>query len=145
VHAALVRLKAFLEGRGSEVRIIYLPPAEGGAKQGLDDFFVAVHSVEDLLALSTDQLRVPPGSSTASPRPPSYRATPEGLVWDRPTQDGFEPVPLTNFSATIEREIVRDDGVGRSCIFRANATEGWSGPARGAALDESANPSSGLR
>ena len=122
VHAALVRLKAFLEGRGSEVRTIYLPPAEGGAKQGLDDFFAAGHTVEDLLALSTDQLRVPPGSSTATPRPPSYRATPKGLVWDRPTtRNGFEPTLLTNFCATITREVLRDDGVDSSRVFRVEA------------------------
>src|SRR5260370_1903665 len=38
VHAALARLKAFLESRGARVRVVYLPPGTGGAKLGLDDF-----------------------------------------------------------------------------------------------------------
>jgi hypothetical protein len=92
VYVALARLKAFLERRGSEVRIIYLPPAAGGAKQGLDDYLAGGSTIQDLLALATDELRVPLGGE-ATPQPPSYRATPEGLVWDRPTRKGSEADP----------------------------------------------------
>lgn len=38
VHAALERLKAFLERRESDVKVIYLPPGPHGEKTGLDDF-----------------------------------------------------------------------------------------------------------
>jgi len=41
VHAALVRLKSFLELRGAIVRVIRLPAGEGGTKVGLDDFLAA--------------------------------------------------------------------------------------------------------
>lgn len=57
VHCALTRLKAFLESRGADVKIIYLPSGAGGAKVGLDDYFAAGHTVDELLALATDNLR----------------------------------------------------------------------------------------
>ena len=60
VHAAMVRLKAFLETREAEVGIIYLPPGEGAKKQGVDDYLVAGHSVPDLLSHATTELRKPP-------------------------------------------------------------------------------------
>lgn len=49
VREAMVRLKRFLEMRGAEVAIIYLPAGEGGAKVGLDDYLAAGHTVDDLL------------------------------------------------------------------------------------------------
>lgn len=57
VHNALARLKAFLASRGADVLIVYLPAGPGGAKQGLDDFFAAGHSVDDLLALASSEMR----------------------------------------------------------------------------------------
>jgi hypothetical protein len=39
-----------------------------------------------------------------------YRATPQGLVWEKPTKDGPTDVLLTNFTATITAEITEDDG-----------------------------------
>ncbi|MBP7748479.1 MAG: DUF927 domain-containing protein [Phycisphaerae bacterium] len=40
-----------------------------------------------------------------------YRATPQGLVYMKPTRDGDVPVPLTNFTAQIVAQVVLDDGV----------------------------------
>ena len=60
VHAALVQLKAFLESRGAKVKVIYLPSGDGAAKQGVDDYLVSGHTVDDLLALATTELRAPP-------------------------------------------------------------------------------------
>lgn len=65
VYLALCRLKALLESRGAVVRIVYLPPAEGGGKVGLDDFLAAGHGPGDLLALATDALREPPADDVA--------------------------------------------------------------------------------
>jgi hypothetical protein len=67
VGAALGRLKAFLEGRGATVKLLYLPPGEHAEKIGLDDFIaqkkIARRSDTDirdaLLALATDELRKP--------------------------------------------------------------------------------------
>src|SRR5262249_26884983 len=53
VSNALKRLKGFLELRDANVKIIYLPSAEGGIKVGLDDYFAAGHTVDDLLTHAT--------------------------------------------------------------------------------------------
>jgi hypothetical protein len=69
VHQALVRLKAFLESRHADVRLVYLPSGRGGAKVGLDDFLAAGHACDDLLALATTELRSSPAARWDSPRP----------------------------------------------------------------------------
>lgn len=51
VRLALVRLKGFLEARGAVVEVVYLPATDDGAKQGIDDFLAAGHSLSDLEAL----------------------------------------------------------------------------------------------
>jgi hypothetical protein len=53
VHAALKRLKAYLERRDARVQIIYLPPGSGGMKVGLDDFFGTGGSVASLMMLAS--------------------------------------------------------------------------------------------
>ena len=67
VRGALSRLKAFLASRGARVSLIFLPPAPGGGKQGLDDFFAAGGTVADLRTLATEAL---PGRDAAAPPPP---------------------------------------------------------------------------
>ena len=57
VAAALVRLKAMLEHKGAKVRVIYLPDAADGAKWGVDDYLAAGHSVDDLKALATSEVK----------------------------------------------------------------------------------------
>jgi hypothetical protein len=91
----------------ARVAMIYLPAGEGGKKQGVDDYLAAEHSVDELLALSTRELREPPREDR--PRIP-YRATESGLAWERPTQDGSVMTPLTNFTAKITRDVAEDDG-----------------------------------
>jgi hypothetical protein len=53
VRLAMKRLRSFLELRGSEVRLIYLPADVNGAKVGLDDFFAAGGTVDSLMRLAT--------------------------------------------------------------------------------------------
>jgi hypothetical protein len=48
VNMAAARFKRFLKQRGARVRLVYLPCGENGAKVGLDDYFAAGHSVDDL-------------------------------------------------------------------------------------------------
>jgi len=103
----------------ANVRIVYLPPGEAGVKQGVDDYFAAGHGVDDLLVLATDEVRRPPQDDR--PTIP-YRATPEGLVWDRPTPDGPVPVVLTNFTAKIVADVVEDDGAEIRRRFEIEAT-----------------------
>src|SRR5215208_8087691 len=107
VYAALSRLKAFLQSRGARVSLIYLPPGEGGVKQGVDDYRAAGGTVDDLLQHATSELKSSPreeGSETP------YRNTPRGLVWEKPTQNGAMPTPLTNFIARITGDVAEDDG-----------------------------------
>jgi hypothetical protein len=63
VHAALERLVSFLRRRDADVRVVYLPSGEGGAKTGLDDYLAAGHTRDDVLALAVDDLRPLGGSS----------------------------------------------------------------------------------
>jgi len=107
VYGALVRLKALLEGRGARVLLIYLPPGEGGAKVGLDDYLAAGHTVQDILALATSELRGRPDDGDDA----RYRATPTGLFWIKRTAEGAIEVPLTNFVARIASQVMIDDGV----------------------------------
>ena len=60
VHAALARLKAFLESRKAQISVVYLPSGDGGAKVGLDDYLAAGNSKDDLLSLASSELRSPP-------------------------------------------------------------------------------------
>jgi hypothetical protein len=109
VHAALARLGGFLSSRGAHVRYVYLPAGEGGIKVGLDDFLAAGHSVDDLLALASTELRRPPTDPDEASG--SYSATSEGIVYRRPTQNGPVDQLLSNFTARIVEEVIADDGV----------------------------------
>jgi hypothetical protein len=111
VHAALKRLRAFLENRGAHVRIIDLPPGPGGSKQGLDDFLANGGTVAQLLALATDELREPPRA--AGPETPDtgrYRVDEGRICRVKPTRDGDVTEALGNFVATVDEEIILDDG-----------------------------------
>ncbi|MDP9363543.1 MAG: DUF3854 domain-containing protein, partial [Chloroflexota bacterium] len=119
VHAALARLKALLESRGASVLIVYLPADAGGAKVGLDDYLAAGHGVDDLLALASCELRGAPGfDGDDAP----YAATPAGLVWRKPTENGAIVIPLANFVATIVGDVVEDDGAETRRVFDLEAT-----------------------
>jgi hypothetical protein len=120
VHQALSRLKGFLETRGAEVRIVYLPHGEGGKKQGVDDFFVAGHGVDDLDSHATTELREQHVGEDENP-PEVYLATPQGIVWNKPTRDATAPTPLTNFVAKIVSDIVEDDGAEEKHTFEIEA------------------------
>ncbi len=122
VHQALARLKAFLESRHADVRLIYLPAGRGGAKVGLDDFLAAEHGVDDLLALATTELRAPSGGDAPAGSP--YRETSTGLVWDKPTANGTVPVNLTNFRARIVAQVVEDDGAEQRRLFEIEGVLG---------------------
>ena len=121
VRAALARLKAFLEGRGAAVWMVYLPPGEGGAKVGLDDFLAAGNSVADLFALVSSKLPHPPDDQEGEGVGGPYRAGPGGLAWLKQSQQGVVPTPLTNFTAAIAGEVVEDDGVEQRRRFEIEA------------------------
>ncbi len=76
VHEALRRFSTFLGDRDADLRYIYLPSGEGGAKTGLDDYLAAGHTRNDLLALALDQLRPLPGGGPKPRRKPTVEAPP---------------------------------------------------------------------
>jgi hypothetical protein len=110
VYAALVRLKAFLESRGATVKLIYLPSGDGAAKQGVDDYLAAGHTVDDLLDLATEELKNAP-KDEAEQRAGPYLIAKGAIHYEKASRDGPVTVPLGNFSARITEERLRDDGV----------------------------------
>jgi hypothetical protein len=56
VHAALERLKAFLESKGANTLLAYLPSGPHGEKQGVDDFLASGHTLQDVLACGRPDL-----------------------------------------------------------------------------------------
>ena len=82
VQAALRRLGAFLQNKGAHVDVAYLPHGERGAKQGVDDYLAAGHSVADLVAL------------VDRPRPQPVAALPVAKLLDGPPQELNRPLQL---------------------------------------------------
>jgi len=52
VQEALAALVAALEDRGAVVKVIYLPDAQDGSKQGVDDYLVAGGTIKEMLMLA---------------------------------------------------------------------------------------------
>jgi hypothetical protein len=124
VYKAMARIKNFLEFRKAEVAVIYLPHGEGGKKQGVDDFFVAGNTVDDLFSHATTELREPPREDEDEEPTARYRTTSQGIVWDKPTRHGTSPTPLTNFIAEIVADVVEDDGAEEKHTFEVVARLG---------------------
>jgi hypothetical protein len=57
VQKSLERIGRWLETKGANVRYVYLPDAEDGERQGVDDFLAADNTLDDLVALAEDGLR----------------------------------------------------------------------------------------
>jgi len=57
----------------------------------------------------------------APPTDIPYEATPDGLIWKRPTKDGELPARLTNFTALVTGDVVEDDGAESRCVFEIEA------------------------
>lgn len=127
VFTALERLGALLTSRGAHVLYVYLPSASGGRKMGLDDFLAEGHTVDDLLHLSESVLRRPPRESSEADAGP-YAATPHGIVFRKPTQNGDVDQPLSNFTARITEELIADDGVSERRDLRIEGTLAGGSP-----------------
>jgi hypothetical protein len=69
VGAAMARLGAVLEGRGARTRYVYLPAGPAGAKVGADDFLAQGHTVEDLFALATSEVKAFPDADADREEP----------------------------------------------------------------------------
>lgn len=111
VKLAADRLAKLLRGHGAEVAFVRLEDTPSGEKVGLDDFFAAGKSVDDLLRLVSAD--TPPAAASGGPRHP-YRVVDGGLVWDKSLEGKLVPVRLTNFDARITADRFLDDGLERS-------------------------------
>ncbi len=108
VFEALGRLSAFLKSRKAKVKIVYLRPAEDQSKVGLDDFFAAGGTVDDLYALAESTLRKPPLGTRDS----QYSVDDAGnTLFHKQVGDEIVRQRLANFSAIIVNETLEDDGV----------------------------------
>ncbi len=124
VRKAMERLKAFLESRGAIVRIIYLPPGEGGTKVGLDDYFAQGGTVDHLLGLAQTELRAAATPEDASERVGPYVISGGCTCFDQAVGNGVVRVELANFTARIIREIALDDGTETRMEFKIEARLG---------------------
>jgi len=109
VNHALRRLKSFLSTQDANVRVIYLP-SHDGAKQGLDDYLAAGHTVAELMSHASTELREIAESTASLP----YTASAEGIF------KGDHQI--ANFRATITADISEDDGGGdKKHLFEIHA------------------------
>ncbi|HUY08377.1 MAG TPA: DUF3854 domain-containing protein [Candidatus Dormibacteraeota bacterium] len=110
VYDALLKFRTWLESKGAEVLVVYLPSGSGGAKVGLDDYLAAGHSRDELMALAGRDVIHPdstePGAQTWSVGEYAMDAR-HGTF--RRTLDG-DPRKLANFCARIVRKSFDDDG-----------------------------------
>jgi hypothetical protein len=100
------RIVSWAHGVQTTYQLAQLAPEPPVPDDGdMDDLLSRVGDAEDLDGLAAGA-RAHDTHGLAMP----YRATPHGLVWDKPTKEGTADVLLTNFTATITAEITEDDG-----------------------------------
>ncbi len=142
VRMALKRLMRFLTRRGADVRVIYLPVKDGGAKQGMDDFFAAGHTVDELLTYAQTELR---GSDDDERKPSqatklvgaastvSFFRTPDGKAFvSLPVGNHVENVSMKSvaFRDWLVREFRRGEGASPGSQAVQDALYDLSGKAR---------------
>jgi len=101
VHRALVRLGAMLTRRGAQVAYVYLPAGESGAKVGLDDYFRAGGTVDDLVLRTR--------SEPVEPELPEEPPAPEAAASPMPDADVDGAQALDDIDAFIRRYVVFPD------------------------------------
>ncbi len=110
VYYQLLKFRTWLESKGADVFVVYLPSGPGGAKVGLDDFLARGHSRDDLMALAVKDI-VHPDSTEPGARAwqvGDYRMDAVRGTF-RQSADG-DARKLANFVARITRKSFDDDG-----------------------------------
>jgi hypothetical protein len=103
VQQALDILAGFLQRRGAEVFVIYLPSRDG-KKVGIDDFLVN-HSLDEVIKLAKPYEELP--KLTAG-----YRVEDGCICKVTIEKGGTEKVtPLCNFAAEVTEDVTKDDGI----------------------------------
>jgi hypothetical protein len=116
VKQALDRLSEHLRRKEAIVKVVNLPQGEDGKKTGVDDYFAAGHTLDDLI-----DLVVEPSDAEG---PPIAMYSPIYVIHDGmhcliKTIQGLGKVysPLCNFVGEITEEIIKDDGIAESRVF----------------------------
>lgn len=127
VQRAEASLARALSAVGAVVKLVRVPSAADGAKQGIDDYLArqsdAAAALHDLFTAALDF-----GEITRRVEAGQYRVQDGRIVREVPTRDGPVETALCNFAARIVEEVVRDDGSGELAIVYA--IEGERGQAR---------------
>jgi len=117
VQGALAAFVAALEERGAVVKVIYLPDAPDGSKQGVDDYFVAGGTVKEMLMLARDFSPVDVGRVRLS-KDALLRAGVEDLMrrwwqeeWKGRGGHSERDIALVMMQIAAERGVVHADGV----------------------------------
>ncbi len=89
----------------AEVAVIYLPSAEGGGKQGVDDFLAAGHSVGELLSHATSELWEPPEGASEETLPDTQSAVlaryaEEADLFHTPDGEAYATIPVGEHQET---------------------------------------------
>jgi len=122
VEMAMHRLKKFLEKRGASVRIIYLASASDGGKVGLDDYFACGGTVNALLASTHAPSRPASRYAVGDDSTLPYVIDQGHFCFEKSTRDGTVLVPLCNFTAAVQEELVLDDGQVQDRAFIVGGT-----------------------
>lgn len=108
--------------RGARVRFTLLPARADGRKQGIDDFFAAGGTADELLGLATDDPAFPDAADGQPDREFGYRTTPEGLFRAVEYRGEVRLIRLTNFPAWINAEVIVTDGAEERRELEVEAT-----------------------
>jgi hypothetical protein len=112
VHKALDALTEFLESKEAIVRYVLLPSADG-KKVGLDDYLVAGHTTEELVALAVEKLPPLPSREQAEEQEKanSYERRGNRIYVLSYDSNGVPREKLvSDFSFRFSREILVEDG-----------------------------------
>lgn len=111
VAQALERFSEIVRRKGAKPMYVYLPDL-GDGKTGVDDYFAAGHTVEELQALAEPELRVTETDSDKVRIPGTAFFERGGQFWQEiHTKDGPSEQRLTNFTAQAVEEIQVHDGI----------------------------------
>ena len=109
VYYALLKLRGWLESKGADVFVVYLPSGPMAAKVGVDDFLAAGHNVDDLLTLATKEIKHPDQAQAgaAAWELGDYVISATSGILRRREDDVRR---LADFAAYIARKDIEDDG-----------------------------------
>jgi len=106
VRRAAEKLASFLKQRGAKVEFLLFPEGDDGSKVGLDDYLVKGTTVEELFALTADELpSLPDGIDDDREGPARYESTDDGIFSVTAGKEGEIRTRLANFSARIVAEL----------------------------------------